>query len=217
MAEMARPLRRTNSEQTRQIILSTAVSLFAKKGLDAVSLAEINRAAGQRNATALHYHFGGKDGLVQAIFDKHTPRVNQLREEMLDALTSAPLLNPVLRVLIEPLAEQVRDEDGGADYLQFLGQVNVNPKMPRSQLDKRSSNVLERQHQLFRQALARVPEDVSSLRMEFAVLMIFAALAGYARAVQREGFSETRHRQLVDQLSASAEAVLDFAKNPGTG
>ena len=51
-----------SAEATRAQLVATAEILFAARGLDAVSQNEITKAAGQRNASALHYHFGGKDG-----------------------------------------------------------------------------------------------------------------------------------------------------------
>ena len=55
---------------TRSRLLATAIELFARQGLDAVSLRAINTAAGARNASAAHYHFGSKLGLVEAIFEQ---------------------------------------------------------------------------------------------------------------------------------------------------
>ena len=55
-----------NKQNRRQLLLQTAEALFARKGIDAVSLNEINKAARQRNTSAMHYHFGSKEGLVQA-------------------------------------------------------------------------------------------------------------------------------------------------------
>ncbi len=196
---------------TQDILVSTAVQLFAERGLDGVSLAEINRSAGQRNATALHYHFGGKEGLVQAIFDKHTERVNALREDMLRALSGSANLADVVAVLIVPLAEQVRDTDGGIHYLQFLAQLMNNPALPRGGMDRRESPVLREQSRRFEAALTGVPKEIRSLRMDFAVAMIFNSLAAYAADVAKRGLVEKRHKLVLRQLIAAAVGVLDNA------
>lgn len=210
MAKAARSTRSANSEQTRQLLLTTATRLFAEHGLDGVSLAEINRAAGQRNATALHYHFGGKHGLVQAIFDKHTERVSRLRWAMLEQLPQSAAIGAVVPVLIEPLAQQVLDEDGGAHYLQFLAQLMNNPDLVLGEMDHHSSRVLAEQQRRFQHALAHVPEQIRSLRVNFALLMTFNSLASYAAQVQKTGFDAARHELLVEQLVAAAIAVLDY-------
>ncbi len=207
MAEQAAVKKQAGS-QTRALLLATATRLFAAKGLDGVSLAEINRAAGQRNATALHYHFGGKEELVQAVFDKHTPRVNKLRQNLLSDLPAVPTLDEVVALLIVPLAEQVKDTDGGTDYLQFLGQVNTAPGVDRAALDKRGDRVLDAQQQQFQQILATLPAEQRQLRAEFMILMVFGALAGYASEVQSRGYDEQQHQLFLSQLTASAAAVL---------
>jgi AcrR family transcriptional regulator len=52
---------------TREALLDAAQALFAAEGIDGVSLAAITRFAGQRNGGAIHYYFGGRDGLLAAI------------------------------------------------------------------------------------------------------------------------------------------------------
>jgi AcrR family transcriptional regulator len=39
--------------------------LFARLGPAGVTTRQLHEAAGARNESALHYHFGGRDGLVQ--------------------------------------------------------------------------------------------------------------------------------------------------------
>lgn len=53
----------------RDRLLHVAIRLFAEKGIDAVSMRAINTAAGSKNKSAVHYHFGNKLGIVEAIFD----------------------------------------------------------------------------------------------------------------------------------------------------
>ena len=60
-----------NADETRAQLIRAAERLFAERGVEAVSLREINRGADQRNATALQYHFEDRDGLVRAILGKH--------------------------------------------------------------------------------------------------------------------------------------------------
>jgi AcrR family transcriptional regulator len=193
---------------TRELLVSTALRLFAEQGIDAVSLAEINRAAGQRNATAIHYHFGGKAGLMQAIFDKHRARVNRIREGMLAALPEQASSAQVVAVLIVPLAEQVRDTDGGEHYLQFLAQLMNQSGLSSAELDRHDSEVLRAQQRRFEEVLALLPAALRPLRMDFVVAMVFNSLARYAREVALNGLDEARHAVLVDQLVAAAVGAL---------
>ena len=71
---------RADALATRERIVAAAERLFAERGLDGVSLVEVGRAAGQRNRSAVQYHFGDKQGLVHAILDKHTPGIEARRK-----------------------------------------------------------------------------------------------------------------------------------------
>ena len=42
---------------TKLSLTLAALELFADQGIDAVSMRNINAAAGARNASAVHYHF----------------------------------------------------------------------------------------------------------------------------------------------------------------
>ena len=196
------------AKHTREVLVSTALQLFAEHGIDAVSLAQINRAAGQRNATATHYHFGGKVGLVQAIFDKHRARVNRVREALLAALPEQASPEQVIALLIVPLAEQVRDADGGGHYLQFLAQLMNQSGLSSAELDRHDSEVLREQRRRFQELLSPLPEAVRTLRMDFVVAMVFNSLARYAGQVALNGLDESCHAELVEQLVAAAVGAL---------
>ncbi|MDD4816468.1 MAG: helix-turn-helix domain containing protein [Victivallaceae bacterium] len=56
-------------EKSRQAFIAAAGRLFAERGIDRVPLSEIARSAGV-DASMINYHFGGKDGLVQAVIEQ---------------------------------------------------------------------------------------------------------------------------------------------------
>jgi AcrR family transcriptional regulator len=53
----------------RERLLLVAIKLFSEKGVEAVSMRAINTAAGTKNKSAVHYHFGNKSGILKAIFE----------------------------------------------------------------------------------------------------------------------------------------------------
>ena len=69
----------SRSARTRRRFIEAAQRLFAERSIDSVSVNEITLAAGQKNRNALRYHFGNREGLVQAIIDQHAKRVLALR------------------------------------------------------------------------------------------------------------------------------------------
>jgi len=69
-------------------LVLTAERLFALHGIDGVSLRQIAVESGSANNSAVHYHFGSKDGLVDAILRHRLPQL--LRERELLAAQSDP-------------------------------------------------------------------------------------------------------------------------------
>ena len=49
------------------MLMEFAERLFATRGIEAVTLREIQQAAGQSNTSVIRYHFGSRDGLVRAL------------------------------------------------------------------------------------------------------------------------------------------------------
>ena len=74
-----------DATDTRETLLRTAQQMFARDGIHQVPLKRIVETAGQRNASALHYHFGGRDGLLVAITERHDGAIENERAELLSA------------------------------------------------------------------------------------------------------------------------------------
>ncbi|MCU1452890.1 MAG: regulatory protein TetR [Acidimicrobiales bacterium] len=56
-------------------LVLAAERLFARHGIDGVSLRQIAAEAGSSNNSAVHYHFGTKHGLIAAIFRHRLPQI----------------------------------------------------------------------------------------------------------------------------------------------
>jgi AcrR family transcriptional regulator len=115
---------------TSERLITAAERLFAAHGIDAISLREINRAAGARNGSALQYHFRDRDGLVRAVMAKHHRDVEARRHAMLDAYEAdgRPDLRALSGALVRPLAAKLGDPVGGAEYLQIHADVINRPR-----------------------------------------------------------------------------------------
>ena len=102
-------------------ILEAAERLFAEFGIEGVSLRQIAAAAGQRNTSAVAYHFGSKPGLVAALYEWRMTPINARRLEML-AAAQAPTVETYVRSLVQPLADVLTqaEADGRPSwYLRF--------------------------------------------------------------------------------------------------
>ncbi len=165
--------------ETRRSLILTAERLFAERGYGAVSLREILAASGQRNKSAAHYHFGSKEGLLDAIFDYRTGPVDARRREMLAALDAAGRgndLRGVLEAFVHPIAERVCE--GGSWYARFVTQVvfisGIDPFAPQHQAVTRGFvDVMAR----LQRRLRRLPDDVRDVRLPTTLGLAFQALA----------------------------------------
>ncbi|TLP38297.1 CerR family C-terminal domain-containing protein [Arcobacter arenosus] len=57
-----------NLENTRDRLIKTAMEMFAEQGFDKTSVRELAKKA-NANIAAINYHFGGKEGLYQAVLE----------------------------------------------------------------------------------------------------------------------------------------------------
>lgn len=119
-----------SSDPTRTRLIQAGEQLFAARGIDNVSLREITRNSGARNAVALQHHFSDREGLLAAIIDKHHIRVEDRRHALLDAYEAAAKIDarPIAAALVEPLAACLDDADGGREFLQIFADVVNRPR-----------------------------------------------------------------------------------------
>ncbi|MFN8022029.1 MAG: helix-turn-helix domain-containing protein [Acidimicrobiales bacterium] len=117
---------RTDDGRTR--LLDTAERLFDERGLDAVSLRTITLEAGHRNPSAVNYHFGDRDQLVMAVFERRHVVVEAERAARLAALDERSSADPreVIAAVLLPSAELLRTV-GGRRFLRLLLQGTVHP------------------------------------------------------------------------------------------
>jgi AcrR family transcriptional regulator len=106
---------------TRDKLLDAATRLYAARGVNNVSLNEIVRSAGQRNASALHYHVGGRNDVLAAILDRHVPVIRDRRLELLEAARATPAddQRSVVEAMVRPVTEFARRGWRERAYLQI--------------------------------------------------------------------------------------------------
>ena len=110
----------------REQLISAAETLFAERGVEGVSLREINAAAGARNASAVQYHLRDRAGVITAILERHRPEVEARRHALLDEIEARgePVLRDVAGAYVRPLAAKLTDAPG---YLQVLADLVSRP------------------------------------------------------------------------------------------
>jgi len=103
---------------TKERILDTAEALFMEHGFEATGLRQITTGAGV-NLAAVHYHFGSKEELFQAVLTRRLDPMNQERVALLDRLENDARGKPLTCEAIiganifRDLFSSVRDVVGG--------------------------------------------------------------------------------------------------------
>jgi AcrR family transcriptional regulator len=105
-------------------LILAAEKLFARGGIEGVSLREIAAAAGQGNHHAVQYHFGSREGLVQAVFAYRMQQMEDRRAEMLAAAEAAGTLldaRTIVEIIFLPQLA-LPGQHGNHSYAIFLCQ-----------------------------------------------------------------------------------------------
>lgn len=120
-------------------LISAAEQLFADRGIDGVSLREINREAQQRNTTSLQYHFGDREGLLRAILSKHGREVHAGRHALLDQYEANDVddIRVLASAFVLPLVAKLHGPDSGRCYLRIAAEL-VNRTSGQIQPDEPS-------------------------------------------------------------------------------
>ncbi|MBB3046894.1 AcrR family transcriptional regulator [Litorivivens lipolytica] len=116
-------------EGTRERLILTAEQLFASKGIESVSLREIARTAGQKNVAAMQYHFGDREGLFSAILEYRMRNIDAFRTQLLQACDEAgegEQLPALLRCLVVPFVEHIRQAGLDSHYIEYLARLQVS-------------------------------------------------------------------------------------------
>lgn len=111
-------------------MVDAAERLVAEEGLGAMSLRAVQAAAGQRNKSAAQYHFGSRDGLIEAVVVARMAPVNERRAEILAQHVTAagPTARGMVEALVVPLAEHTLGRPGSR-WARFLLQASSDPSL----------------------------------------------------------------------------------------
>jgi AcrR family transcriptional regulator len=189
----------TGAAGTRDKLLDAAARLFAERGIDNVSIAEIVRRAGQRNSSALHYHFGSRDAVLVALLERHIPDIRRRRLELLDAALAGPDddTRAAAEAIVRPITEFAQLGWRERAYLQYgseLGQRldRVAPEI-RTLLQETSG------YEAWDLLRARCPRLAKKIWLErVAICTAFIGRAAADRAAQLDRVEE--HPVLSDDL-----------------
>lgn len=215
---------------TRLSLLDTAERLFAERGIDGTSVRDITKAAAA-NVSAVNYHFGGKDGLVEAVFFRRLAPLNDRRLTRLAAAVKqsgdAPVpLESILDSFIRPSVDELRTGGYSDHFLRLMGRClqEPNPKL-ETFLVGVFAEVVSTFNPHFLRALPGLPERELFWRTSFMFGTLhhalytwsrfetcqFASMAGMPHTARLTG--EQLVRSLIRYATAGMRAPFDLTES----
>jgi AcrR family transcriptional regulator len=185
-------------EATKERILDAAEELFSENGFAATSIRAITTRAGV-NLAALNYHFGSKDALIDAVFDRRIGPLNRERIRLLDQVVSQAgegeiALEEVLEAFLSPPIRLASDPNsGGKGFMRLMGRAHTESgDFFKERIAKQFGEVFHRFSAEFQKLLPHLSQKELFWRIHFVVgamafTMSHKLALRYLEAFQPEG------------------------------
>ncbi|MNR07580.1 HTH-type transcriptional regulator AcrR [compost metagenome] len=183
--------RRRSGQATREQLLGIAATLFARKGLHGVTLAEIAGEAGM-SGPAIYNHFRSKDALFSEVVSLMYDEEVAAFRGVLDPLDS---VQEALERLLELVPRMYR-EDGVLQLLGLTAQLEAvrNPELFSSiaeAAERRDQVAVDLVHRAKRRG--EIPSEVDAHELGALLMSLFIGALGYRslRAPRQEQFAHS--------------------------
>jgi AcrR family transcriptional regulator len=200
-----------SDQRGRLKLILAAEHLFSVKGMNGVSLREVAVAADNRNNNAVQYHFGSKEGLIQAIMELRITQLDLLRGIHFAGVVKAGQADDIgalLRTYFLPHLE-LMGEKGGYPYAGFmaeyltrmrpLGIDHAGDLSPPDSIHRHIAGLLA-------QRVSHLPHDIFWSRFELCHLMFFNTIVRWEHSPRFD--DRTLLRRDVDDILGVMTAAL---------
>lgn len=202
--------------QTSERLLIAAEKLFAEQGVGTVSLRKIMTQA-NANVASIHYYFGSKEKVLEAIFEKHGAELNSERHRLLDAYERKPgrgfrALQQLIYAFMGP-AIRLRETERGILFERITTACSVDPDLTVQQIVRRTfEEVGQRFSRLLREACPHLSDTTFYWRLHCAFgSMVYVchdnSLADCLGLNVRSASSEAILEQLVSFVATGMQVV----------
>lgn len=185
---------------TRDKLTAAAAHLFARRGIESVPLRDVGAAAGQRNASAVQYHFGGRWDLVTAILSRHAETASP-GEHRYAGLSIEEIVESLVTLLRPKLADAE-----GRDFLRVVFELTMRYPDRRNESRRRSGmpGLVKRVESL----LDGVPPRIARARALSMTQFVTQQMAERARLIDEGDRRMLGEELFVANLREMATAML---------
>jgi AcrR family transcriptional regulator len=172
-------------DQTKELLLDEAETLYGERGVAGVSLREIRLAAGARNTAAMQFHFGDRDGVIDALTARHMPRIGQIQQALYDdAEAEGRLQEPrtLVEILVRPSADYLMRGPRERAWVKIMADLGALPDLHLKEMAVVTPDAgLRAGAALYQLLESAVPAKLARERIIMMAQMSVHACADYAR------------------------------------
>jgi AcrR family transcriptional regulator len=208
MSRAARAIPTNKGEQTKALILETALELFRERGYEETTMRAIAQKAGLSLGNA-YYYFHSKEFLIQAFY-------HRTHEEHLAA--SVPMMEKELSLkarLLEVVRLKIATLEPYHEFAGALFKTAANPESPLNPFAADSDAVRQASIQLFEDVVekskTRIPKD---LRAELPYLLWLYHMGIILFWIHDSSRKRARTYRLIDHTVDLVDKLISLASNP---
>ena len=211
--------RRTRSEATKSALMRAAEKLIAERGMEHLSIREITSSAGQKNESALQYHFKNLTGLIDAILLERSQQTHEARAQMIEtllAISPKPSLREICMLMVAPTFDLACSNIDFCLYVRAFGhELVLTETSPLSELTIRGGGESGIETgRMLRKVLPHLDTDTYQRRMEAAVRLCSASM--YHQARQKSAFKGDQAKLFLHNLVDALVGLFSAPISPET-
>ena len=191
------------STDTKTRLLDHAEKMFAEDGVYAVTNRQITEAAGQKNESALNYHFGTRNELIIALLSRRGKELDDARSERLAQIGDNPTTRELVHLLVEVYANCLHTENG-CHYLRIVDQLRGWMTDWEFIASFEDDNV----HEHLRYILEILQKETDAQRVLAMIMLMTAMTASRAQQVSVGRKLPNTHDEYVETLTDMLTGVL---------
>lgn len=205
---MHKPTKTPKGEQTRELILHSALDLLGEHGYDKTTMRAIAKRAGVSLGNAYHY-FGSKEHLIQAFYQQtHEEHLAATRSILANESSFKARLLNVMRLKISTLEPH-------HEFAGVLFKTAADPQSPLNPFAHESAPVRQDSIKLFEELVAgskaRIPPD---LRAELPYMLWLYHMGVILFWIHDSSPKRARTYRLIDQTVDLLDKLISLASNP---
>ena len=211
---------------TKTQILDVAERLFAEQGFAATSMRALTAAAGV-NLAAVNYHFGTKEALLLAVFERRLRPLNERRIANMDRVlreaataSTPPALDQLLEALFRPTFELLAEPAGEA-CARLLARIHLEAEADalESLFLEQFCAVRDRMLPAMHLALPDLSEEDLAWHLHFAIGALAHTMQGTVRLswLARGRRMAADRETTLERLIAFCAAGMRGARPEGEG